>query len=369
MTEHLYVATRKGLFTFAWDGIAWKVAQTAFLGDPVLIVHAAKKSNMLYAALGHGHFGVKLHRSDDRGKTWTECAAPEYPAPPDGTEDKCPNRQIPIPWRTEMIWAMADGNANGQHQLWCGTVPGGLFRSNDHGDSWELNRSLWDNPLRRQWFGGGLDFPGIHSICVDPRDNNRLFAGVSCGGVWLTEDGGDTWTTRTEGMFAAYMPDSRKLDPSIQDPHCVAMCRNEPDTLWVQHHNGAFRTTDGGKQWTELKDMEPSNFGFAVAAHPENPQTAWFVPAIKDELRIPVDGKLVVTRTTDGGRSFDVLRNGLPQEHAYDITFRHAMDVCETGCSLAFGTTTGSLFLSGNAGDDWTCAHAHLPPVYCVRFG
>ena len=70
---------------------------------------------------------------------------------------------------------------------------------------------------------------------------------------------------------------------------------------------------------------KPSSFGFGVVVHPKDPDTAWFVPGIKDEKRYPVDGKLVVTRTRDGGKSFDVLSNGLPQEHAYDIVFRHAL--------------------------------------------
>ncbi len=106
-----------------------------------------------------------------------------------------------------------------------------------------------------------------------------------------------------------------------------------------------------------------------MAVHPRDPDTAWLVPAISDELRIPVDGRVVVTRTRDGGGSFDVLTNGLPQEHAYDLTFRHALDVDQTGDRIAFGSTTGSLWVSEDQGDSWTRVSAHLPPVYCVRFG
>ena len=96
--------------------------------------------------------------------------------------------------------------------------------------------------------------------------------------------------------------------------------------------------------------------------------TAWFVPAEKDMARIPVDGNVVVTRTRDGGRTFDVLTNGLPQGHAYDLAFRHALDVDATGEVLAFGSTTGALWVSDDAGDEWQEVSAHLPPIYCVRF-
>ena len=101
--------------------------------------------------------------------------------------------------------------------------------------------------------------------------------------------------------------------------HRLVLCPARPESMWIQHHNGIFRSIDGGKQWTELKG-NPSSFGFAVAAHPQEADTAWFVPAIKDEKRIPVDGKVVISRTKDGGKTFEVLRSGLPQEHAYDLT-------------------------------------------------
>jgi hypothetical protein len=77
--------------------------------------------------------------------------------------------------------------------------------------------------------------------------------------------------------------------------------------------------------------------------HPREPDTAWFVPEIKDEKRIPRDGRVVVTRTRDGGKSFDILANGLPQEHAHDVVYRHAMTIDASGNRLAFGSPTGGL--------------------------
>jgi photosystem II stability/assembly factor-like uncharacterized protein len=138
--------------------------------------------------------------------------------------------------------------------------------------------------------------------------------------------------------------------------------------MWVQHHNGIFRSQDAGATFTEISGVEPSVLGFPVAVHPRDPNTAWFVSAIKDEKRYPADGKVVVNRTRDGGRTFDTLTRGLPQEHAYDLVFRHALDVDETGDRLAFGSTTGSLWVSEDAGDSWQTVSRNLPPVYAVRF-
>jgi hypothetical protein len=109
-------------------------------------------------------------------------------------------------------------------------------------------------------------------------------------------------------------------------------------------------------------------FGFAVAVHPRAPDTAWFVPEIKDEKRIPRGGKLAVTRTRDGGKHFDVLTDGLPQSHAYDVVYRHALALDASGERLAFGSTTGGLWVSENEGDSWACVTHTLPPVYAVAF-
>ncbi len=220
---------------------------------------------------------------------------------------------------------------------------------------------------RWRWFGGGKDDPGIHSIIVDPRDSRRLTLGVSCGGVWRSLDGGRSWECHGEGLFAEFMPPNLAHEPAIQDPHRISACAADPDTIWMQHHNGVFLSRDGGVSWRELKAASPTSFGFAVAAHPADSQTAWFVPAADDQCRVPLEGRMVVSRTRDGGETFEVLDRGLPTEHAYDIVYRHAFDVDRRGQTLAVGSTTGGLWVSENGGDDWTCVSHNLPPIYCVR--
>ena len=368
MSDRAFVATRKGLFTLQRGaGGSWAVTQVSFLGDPVSLVLPDRRDGAVYAALDHGHFGVKLHRSDDGGETFTEIGAPVYPPEP-AEPERTPDGK-PMPWALKLVWALAAGGPDAGDGLWCGTIPGGLFRSLDRGASWQLCEGLWHQPGRARWFGGGADLPGIHSICVDPRDARRVLVAVSCGGVWETTDGGASWAVRGEGLRAEYMPPEQAHDPLIQDPHQMALCAAAPDHLWIQHHNGIFRSTDGARSWTEITEAGPSTFGFAVAAHPHNPDQAWFVPAVKDEKRVPVEGRVVVTRTRDGGKSFEVLRRGLPQEHAYDLVYRHGLDVDPSGDRLLLGSTTGSVWVSEDQGDSFQPVSHHLPPVYAVRFG
>lgn len=369
MSDRFFAATRKGLFTVERKGGRWDITGASFLGDNLPIVAIDRRDGSIYAAIHHGHFGSKLHRSSDGGRTWTEIGIPAYPPREPGQWPEVePMGGKPLPESLQLVWSLEAGGKDQPGRLWCGTIPGGLFRSEDHGANWSLVRPLWDHPGRKRWFGGGADWPGIHSICVDPRDARHVAVGVSCGGVWTTRDDGESWECTAKGMFAEYMPPEGRDDPGIQDPHLIVQCAANPEALWAQHHNGIFRTVDGCRTWTNVACATPSHFGFAVAVHPARPDTAWFVPAIKDEKRIPVEGQVVVTRTRDGGRSFDVLRNGLPQKYAFDLTFRHGLDVDETGERLAFGSTTGSLWVTDNGGDAWQNVSTHLPPVYCVRF-
>jgi len=364
MSDRFLVATRKGLFEFRRAGRAragWKLERVSFLGQPVTNVLADRRDGTLYAALELGHFGVKMHRSADGGARFEEVPAPRYPEKPPESDD-------PTPWSVQRVWSLEAGGDGEPGVLWAGTIPGGLFRSADCGESWELVTSLWQRPERLEWTGGGYDHPGIHSICVDPRDARRVTVGVSIGGVWVTEDAGRTFEPRSKGMFAAYVPPDLRESPNSQDPHRLVNCAARPDVFWVQHHNGVFRSRDGAASWVEIAERPPSVFGFAAAVHPQDPDTAWFAPAVKDECRVPVAGALVVARTRDGGASFELLREGLPQRDAYELVYRHGLAVDGTGERLAMGSTTGGLWVSEDLGRRWSCLSTHLPPIYAVRF-
>ncbi len=171
MSDTLWVSTRKGLFRVERMAAGWDIVTVDFLGDNVTLTMTDPRDGRTYAALDHGHFGVKLHRSNGAG--WEEIAVPVYPTPPEGYEEKDMWGR-PLAWSLARIWAMHPGGADEPGVIWCGTLPGGLFRSGDHGQTWQMARTLWDHPKRKMWMGGGADLPGIHSIIVDPRNSRRV---------------------------------------------------------------------------------------------------------------------------------------------------------------------------------------------------
>ncbi len=350
MKTKVLVGTRKGMLVLERKEQSWKIVSDHFNGIPVNMVFENKFSGEWWVALDHGHWGNKLHHSVDKGNTWKEIGAPKYP---DGSLIK-----DDVPASLRYIWAFSTVSPVHKDELWIGTEPGGLFKMDSKKNS-KLVKSLWNHPSRHElWFGAGRDYPGIHSIVVDPLDQNHLFAGISVAGVFESSDAGETWQPRNQGLRADYLP-----NPQVDvghDPHLLVGCANKPDVLWQQNHCGIFRTSDGGAHWDDISEPGgEANFGFAIAADTQDSERAWVVPAVSDEIRMAIDKKLCVCRTDDGGKSWNTFRKGLPQENCYDIVYRHGL--IADGPDVIFGTTTGNLFCSDDLGESWKCISNYLP--------
>ncbi|MCB9765644.1 MAG: glycosyl hydrolase [Alphaproteobacteria bacterium] len=352
MARTLLLGTRKALLTLTRGPRGWSLAEEAHRGIPVSYATRDARTGVTWAALDHGHWGQKLHRQAPGGD-WQETPAPAYP------EDALSGD---APATLRYIWVIQPTPSG---RIYLGTVPGGLFASDDGGESFQLVRGLWDHPSRPKWFGGGMDQPGIHSVVVDPRDAQRLWVGVSCGGVFESADGGETWAIRNKGVAAPFLPDP---EPEVgQDPHLLVCAPSNPEVLWQQNHHGVYRSDDGGQGWAEISDKDAGVFfGFPIAVHAARADTAWVVPAIGDGKRMAIGGAVKVCRTEDGGRSWTSLTRGLPQAGAYDLVYRHALDL--DGETLAFGSTTGNLWISEDGGEGWSLVSGTLPPIYSVRF-
>jgi photosystem II stability/assembly factor-like uncharacterized protein len=390
MTDRILVGTRKGTFLIERRGGRWVPRLAGHVGVGVNFVIRDPYQGTLWAALGHGHWGAKLSRSDDDGATWTDAAQVKYPegarylAPPMPTPDDDPagppKKAILKPATLLKLWCMAFGPSG---RIYVGTIPGGLFESHDGGATFALNLPLWNHESRggnlfegegsgnTHWFGtpaseGGEFAPGIHSIVIDPRDANRILVAVSTAGVVESNDGGKSWRSRNKGMRMDYLP-----NPEAEwghDPHAIEVCPGQPDHLWQQNHCGIFYSSDGAATWKKVSHpTEGVHFGFPIVVDARDGRTAWVVPGQADSQRMAIDGGLFVARTHDGGETWQHLREGLPQEHAYDVIYRHALGIADD--RVAFGSTTGNLYVSENRGDSWRAVANNLPPIYSVRFG
>jgi len=391
MASSILVGTRKGTFIVEKTGGHFRPQLAGHAGTGVNFVARDPYTGRLWALLGHGHWGAKLSISDDEGKSWADAPAQiKYPEgaryiAQDMYEDA--SAQFGVGWRISKkpatlakLWIIGFGK---QGRVYVGTIPGGLFVSRDAGASFELNLPLWNHESRggnlfdgdglgeTKWFGtpaseGGDFAPGIHSIVIDPRNSQRLLIAVSTAGVIETLDGGQTWHSANKGMLMDHTP-----DPEAEwghDPHYIEQCEGDPDHVWQQNHVGVFYSADAAKSWRKVSAPEQGvHFGFPITVDAKNGRTAWVVPGRSDQQRMAINGGLFVARTEDGGATWKTLRQGLPQECAYDVVYRHALANKEG--TLAFGTTTGNLYISEDGGEGWVTVANNLPPIYAVRFG
>lgn len=350
----LLVGTKKGLVVLRGPrGGRLRPVHRAFPGQVVEYATRDRRTGICYASVTHGQFGPHLYYADDPAGEWREAEGPAFPEEADTAVSR--------------IWIVEPGAADGE--LWAGVAPAALFRSRDGGRSWQLNRALWDHPTRPRW-EGGLGGLALHSICPWPGEPDRLAVGISAAGVWLTEDGGESWSRGVDGLVPLYLPEEARQDTLQNCIHKMLRSPVEPRTLYMQYHNGVYRSDDGGGRWHDIGVVSglPSQFGFPLAIHPRDPNRAWVIPLVADVDRVPPDGRLRVWETADRGASWSERGEGLPSEGAYLTVLRQAF--CDDGgdpLGLWFGTESGTVFGSVDAGDSWFLTAEHLPKVTSVQ--
>ncbi len=349
MAVLVLVGTRKGLFLLEGDDERreWSLEGPLLTGFSVFHALADPRDGSLYACTNFFGGGT-VQRSTDGGKTWER--AEELGLPEDGE------------LKLNAVWHLEPG---GDGELWLGGDPGVLFRSDDKGVTWEPNRALLEHETRERW-GPGAGGMCLHSINVDPNDANRLVIGISAAGVFRSDDAGESWEPVNKGTAADFLPEPY---PDVgQCVHKVLVHPRQPDRLWQQNHCGVYRSDDRGTSWERLDGNGlPSGFGFPLMLDPRDPDTAYVIPEQGADNRVVAEGRLGVFRTRDGGASWELAADGLP-ERAWVGVLREASawDGRDPN-GLYFGTQGGSVFVSPSAGDEWIEAARFLPPVLSVE--
>lgn len=351
----MIVGTDKGLFRLQPRDAAGRsrIDGPHLAGYRILhtVAHPANSCELL-AAVDHPVWGAHVYRSTDGGGHWTSLdKVPQHP----------PQRH---PQALHSIWQLA-WSPDGE-RLYAGIDPAGLFVSEDRGASWHDMPALNEHATRSAWEPSRGLF-ALHSINIDQHDPSRLVVAVSAGGVYRSEDGGAAWQPSNVGVRAENLPE--RYPVAGHNVHRVVMHPMDGQRLYRQCYSGTYRSDDGGSSWHEITDGLPSDFGYALACDPLDPDTVFQIPESSSHMRAAVDGRLRVFRSRDAGRSWASASAGLPQEHAYVTVLREALDVdARQPADLCFGTSSGHVFMSRDHGDQWELLAEFLPRVLSVRF-
>jgi hypothetical protein len=351
------VGTMKGAFLFRSTGArdSWEADGPHFPGEEVYAAALDQRNGRraLWMAPTNPHFGATLRRSDDLGASWS--AQEERPV-------KFPEESG---LSVERIWQIRPSRESEPDRLFLGVEPTCLFESDDGGDTWMPTPGFLEHEHRERWTpgGGGLC---MHTIVLHPTEPERMLVAFSTGGVYGTDDGGASWSPRNSGVRAEFLPD--KHPEFGQCVHKVVHHPDRPERLFLQNHWGLYRSDDWAESWQDVANGVPSDFGFAMAMHPTDPDTVYIVPLESDGFRCTPEAKLRVYRTRDAGASWEPLTEGLPQESAYETVLRDALDTDDAGpAGVYFGTRSGKVYASRNHGDSWALVAEGLPPIVCVK--
>jgi photosystem II stability/assembly factor-like uncharacterized protein len=382
------VGTRKGAFVLSSDGKRerWEVSGPHFAGWEIYHLKGSPADpNRLYASQTSGWFGQIIQRSDDGGKTWTQPGTPPGErTTPEGMPKAESNKFVydtsaetgkPLtthqfydgtqhPWEFKRVWHL-EPSLGDPDTVYAGVEDAALFRSKDGGKSWQELSGLRGHGTGPQWQPGAGGMC-LHTVVLDPTNPQRIFVAISAAGAFRSDDAGKTWQPINRGLKSQYIP-----DPTAEVGHCVhriAMHRAKPGVLFMQKHWDVMRSDNAGELWQEVSGNLPSDFGFVIDVHANEPETIYVVPIKSDSEHFVPDGKLRVYRSRTGGNEWEALTKGLPQRDCYVNVLRDAMAVDSLDkCGVYFGTTGGQVYASADAGDNWSPIVRDLPAVLSVE--
>ena len=349
----LLVGTKKGAFILESDEARrdWSVRGPLCEGWPVHDIIVEPGSGALLVAAGNAWYGPAVWRSEDDGETWTHSSAgPDlrrrgradegHLEPGDDARWRAPCRGRagrPLPQRRRRIdLAARRGPDQPPDPSDLGTGRRRSDRPHDHPPPDrhrpDLGRDLGGRRLR------------------DAR-RRRLVGATQRRGPGGVQPGGP-------------LPRDRPVRPQVRDGRGRARHASTSATTAA-----SIAPTTASATWQEITGDLPTDFGFAMVAHPRDADTCWVIPlSTPEEGRFMPDGHTAVWRTHDRGASWICSDAGLPTQDAYMSVLREAMarDTLDP-VGITFGTATGQVWHSSDEGVSWRMITDTLPEIWAVE--
>jgi photosystem II stability/assembly factor-like uncharacterized protein len=329
LSNEILVGTREGVVTIARTGSAseWKVAHRAITEKHISAIIKEPESGLVFAGAFHG----AIHVSKDDGKTWEARA--------NGMTE-------------HNVYSLAAKRIDGRVRVFAGTEPAHLFATDDLGLSWKEIPSLRSVPSVPKWsFPAPPHIGHVKHINFDPENSTTIYASVEVGGLLRSTDGGDSW---------------EEFPSLYEDVHRVMIHSSNPKFLYGVTGRGLYVSPNAGTTWEQWTRREDGIGGYpdGFVFRPSDPKLILMTAAhdAPGTWRTTHFAGARISRSKDGGRSWEILRNGLPDRLQASI---EAFCLEEAGESTAVfaATTSGDVFCSNDLGDSWKKIISGLPPI------
>ena len=218
----------------------------------------------------------------------------------------------------------------------------------------------------------------INSVAFHPTDTNIIYVGAPAGGLWVTNDGGQTWTTNTDTL-ASLGISSIAVDP--QHPDTIYIGTGDRDAS-DSYGEGVFKSTDGGLTWKSSNSgmgdktvgkliIDPNNTNILLAGtnggiyRSTNGGSSWSLElsgnykdlvfdAINSQILYACGSSARLYKSTNNGQSWSQITSGLPSGK-----YRMAVAVTPADSNYVYVVVTNSstfegLYLSTNRGSSFT---------------
>ncbi len=327
LSREVLVGTRQGIFAIARQGPKWQVAYQAMADKHISAIIKEPRSGMTFAGAFHG--GV--HASADDGKTWQERGQG---------------------MTQSNVYSLAAQQVNGRTRLYAGTEPAHLFVSDDLGQSWREVPSLRSVPSVPKWsFPAPPHIGHVKHIHFDPAAPETIYASIEVGGLLRSKDDGASWE-EFPGLY--------------EDVHRLMIHPSDGKFLYAVTGHGLYVSPDAGKSWEQWTRREDEIGGYpdGFVFRPSDPQVILMTAAhdAPGTWRTTHFAGARISRSKDGGRTWEILRNGLPDRLQASI---EALCLEEAGdrCQIFAATTSGDVLYSEDLGDHWQTVVSGLPPI------
>ncbi|MEL7531612.1 MAG: hypothetical protein AAFN10_09905, partial [Bacteroidota bacterium] len=297
----IYIGTASGgLWKSESGGIKWKpLFDEEIVASIGALAIAPSNPDIIWVGTGEGNprnsqsSGFGVYRSLDGGESWEAM----------GLENtRNVHRVIIHPDNPDIVWIGAQGSAWGDHP------ERGVYKTTDGGKTWR--KVLYMN-----------ERTGIADLVQDPQNPNKLIAamwefrrwpwsfksGGEGSGLYVSHDGGESWTKRT---------DADGLPKGELGRMGLAIAPSNPKIVYAiieAKKNGFYRSTDGGKNWKLVNGKDE------IGNRPFYYSDIFVDPVNENRIYSLYS---MVSLSEDGGKSFRVMipYSGVhPDHHAWYI--------------------------------------------------